>query len=85
MLTKHKCDIYFSVVRKKEPLIKNDLKENFYIKVLYFVDLLNIRDFNFLIVLKLIIFVNLVQSLLQNSLIYARFYLYSIFLVCLLL
>ena len=38
MLTKHKCDIYFSVVRKKESLIKNDLKENFYIKVLYFVD-----------------------------------------------
>ena len=27
MLSKHKCDIYFSVVRKKEPLIKNDLKE----------------------------------------------------------
>ena len=38
MQTKHKCDIYFSVVRKKEPLIKNVLKEKHYIKVLYFVD-----------------------------------------------
>ena len=27
MLSKHKCDIYFSVVHKKKPLIKNDLKE----------------------------------------------------------
>ena len=27
MLSKHKCDIYFSVMRKTEPLIKNDLKE----------------------------------------------------------
>ena len=27
MLSKHKYDIYFSVVHKKETLIKNDLNE----------------------------------------------------------
>ena len=60
-------------------------KKSFRKKLIFFVDKLNIIDFNIFNILKLIFTCESVAYLLQNSFVNARFQLNSIYFACILL
>ena len=89
------CAKKMTPVQKNDPLCKkNDpcakkneprRKKSFRKKLIFFVDKLNIIDFNIFNILKLIFTCESVAYLLQNSFVNIRFQLNSIYFACILL
>ena len=82
------CAKKMSPVQKSEPLCKKmnlGEKKSFRKKLIFFVDKLNIIDFNIFNILKLIFTCQSVAYLLQNSFVNVRFQLNSIYFACILL